>query len=86
MAGTAIQIGASVLPWSQQTLAFRNPRPGKATIVNHSAKGAAVDAAQARARTHVHDAAGATGPPPDGHLVDEAVQQALGGGFDALNF
>ena len=33
----AIQIGASVLPWSRQTLAFRKPRPGKATIVNAAA-------------------------------------------------
>lgn len=41
----AIQIGASVLPWSQKTLAFRNPRPGKATIVNHDTHAAAVDAA-----------------------------------------
>ena len=41
----AIQIGASVLPWSKQTLAFRQPRPGKSTIVNHTAKAAAVDAA-----------------------------------------
>lgn len=45
----AIQIGASVLPWSRQTLAFRNPRPGKATIVNETAKGAAVDAAYVNA-------------------------------------
>ena len=45
----AIQIGASVLPWSQKTLAFRNPRPGAATIVNHGSKGAAVDAAYVNA-------------------------------------
>lgn len=45
----AIQVGASVLPWSQKTLAFRNPRPGGATIVNHTAKGAAVDAAYVNA-------------------------------------
>jgi 2-methylcitrate dehydratase PrpD len=45
----AIQIGASVLPWSQKTLAFRNPRPGKATIVNAQTKGAAVDAAYVNA-------------------------------------
>ncbi len=45
----AIQIGASVLPWSRQTLAFRKPRPGKATIVNAADKGAAVDAAYVNA-------------------------------------
>lgn len=45
----AIQIGASVLPWSQKTLAFRNPRPGKATVVNAIAKAAAVDAAYVNA-------------------------------------
>ena len=45
----AIQIGASVLPWSKQTLAFRRPHPGKATIVNHRAKAAAVDAAYVNA-------------------------------------
>lgn len=45
----AIQIGASMLPWSQKTLTFRNPRPGKATIVNHAEKGAAVDAAYVNA-------------------------------------
>lgn len=45
----AIQIGASVLPWSQKTLAFRNPRPGKATVVNHATKAAAVDAAYVNA-------------------------------------
>ena len=45
----AIQIGASVLPWSRQTLAFRNPRPGQATVVNHTAKAAAVDAAYVNA-------------------------------------
>lgn len=45
----AIQVGASVLPWSQKTLAFRNPRPGKATIVNHDTPAAAVDAAYVNA-------------------------------------
>jgi len=32
----AVQIGASQLPWSKKTLAFRKPRPGKATIVGES--------------------------------------------------
>ena len=41
----AIQIGASVLPWSQQTFQFRAPRPGKATIANSNQTAAAVDAA-----------------------------------------
>ena len=41
----AIQIGASQLPWSQKTRAFRNPRPGKATIVGEAGTAAAVDAA-----------------------------------------
>lgn len=41
----AIQIGASQLPWSRQTRAFRNPRPGRATIVGEATKAAAVDAA-----------------------------------------
>ena len=41
----AIQIGASVLPWSRQTLGFRRPRPGKSTIVNRETKAATVDAA-----------------------------------------
>jgi 2-methylcitrate dehydratase PrpD len=41
----AIQIGASQLPWSRQTLAFRRPRPGKATIVGQASKATAVDAA-----------------------------------------
>lgn len=45
----AIQIGASVLPWSRQTLAFRRPHPGKATIVNAKDKVAAVDAAYVNA-------------------------------------
>ena len=34
----AIQIGASQLPWSKKTRAFRNPRPGKATIVGEAAQ------------------------------------------------
>jgi 2-methylcitrate dehydratase PrpD len=41
----AIQIGASQLPWSKQTRSFRNPRPGKATIVGETTKAAAADAA-----------------------------------------
>ena len=41
----ANQIGAARLPWSQKTRAFRNPRPGKATIVGEATKSAAVDAA-----------------------------------------
>lgn len=41
----ANQIGASRLPWSRQTRAFRNPRPGRATIVGEATKAAAVDAA-----------------------------------------
>ncbi|WP_370045732.1 MULTISPECIES: MmgE/PrpD family protein [Salipiger] len=42
----AIQIGASQLPWSQKARAFRDPRPGKATIVGDGeTKAAAVDAA-----------------------------------------
>ena len=41
----AIQIGASQLPWSKQTRAFRNPRPGKATIVAKGPTASAVDAA-----------------------------------------
>lgn len=45
----AIQIGASVLPWSQKTLAFRRPHDGKATIVNHSKKATAVEAAYVNA-------------------------------------
>jgi 2-methylcitrate dehydratase PrpD len=45
----AIQVGASVLPWSQKTLTFRNPREGKATIVNATQKAAAVDAAYVNA-------------------------------------
>lgn len=41
----AVQVGASQLPWSKKTRAFRNPRPGKATIVGESGTAAAVDAA-----------------------------------------
>ena len=41
----ANQIGSSRLPWSRQTRQFRNPRPGKATIVGETATAAAVDAA-----------------------------------------
>ncbi len=41
----AIQIGAQQLPWSRQARAFRNPRPGGATIVGEAGKAAAVDAA-----------------------------------------
>lgn len=41
----AIQVGASVLPWSRRTRAFRAPRPGMATIVGEASKAAAVDAA-----------------------------------------
>lgn len=41
----AIMVGASQLPWSRQTRAFRNPRPGKATIVGEGTKVAAADAA-----------------------------------------
>lgn len=41
----AIQIGASQLPWSRQTRAFRDPRPGKATIVGEALTAAAADAA-----------------------------------------
>lgn len=41
----AIQIGASQLPWSKKALAFRAPRPGKATVVGETATAAAVDAA-----------------------------------------
>ena len=41
----ANQIGAAQLPWSQQTRKFRNPRPGKATIVGETGKVAAVEAA-----------------------------------------
>jgi 2-methylcitrate dehydratase PrpD len=45
----AIQLGASLLPWSQKTLAFRNPHPGKATIVNSDVKATAVEAAYVNA-------------------------------------
>jgi 2-methylcitrate dehydratase PrpD len=45
----AIQIGASQLPWSRQTLAFRKPRLGKATIVGSPTKADAVDAAYVNA-------------------------------------
>lgn len=41
----AIQVGASQLPWSRKTRQFRNPRPGKATIVGEAATAAAIDAA-----------------------------------------
>lgn len=41
----AIMAGASQLPWSQKTRAFRNPRPGQSTIVGEHTKAAAVDAA-----------------------------------------
>jgi 2-methylcitrate dehydratase PrpD len=41
----AIQIGASQLPWSKKTLAFRKPRPGSATVVGETRTAAAVDAA-----------------------------------------
>jgi 2-methylcitrate dehydratase PrpD len=41
----AIQIGASQLPWSRQARAFRDPRPGKATIVGEGTQAAAADAA-----------------------------------------
>ncbi len=45
----AIQIGASQLPWSRQTRSFRNPRPGRATIVAEGAGASAVDAAYVNA-------------------------------------
>lgn len=41
----AIQVGASVLPWSQKTRQFRNPHAGLATIVNDTFKAEAKDAA-----------------------------------------
>jgi 2-methylcitrate dehydratase PrpD len=41
----AIQVGASQLPWSKQVRAFRNPRPGSATIVGEGMRAAAADAA-----------------------------------------
>lgn len=41
----AIQIGASVLPWSKKTLEFRQPRQGGSTIVGETTKAAASDAA-----------------------------------------
>jgi 2-methylcitrate dehydratase PrpD len=41
----AIQIGASQLPWSKKARAFRNPRPGKSTIVAEATQASAVDAA-----------------------------------------
>ncbi|MFO1189627.1 MAG: MmgE/PrpD family protein [Alphaproteobacteria bacterium] len=41
----AIQIGASQLPWSRQVREFRNPRPGRATIVGETTKASAADAA-----------------------------------------
>jgi 2-methylcitrate dehydratase PrpD len=37
--------GSARLPWSRQVRAFRNPRPGKSTIVGETAKVAAADAA-----------------------------------------
>jgi 2-methylcitrate dehydratase PrpD len=45
----AIMVGASQLPWSKKTREFRNPLPGKATLVAESAKGSAVDAAYVNA-------------------------------------
>lgn len=41
----AIQLGASVLPWSRQTRVFRRPHPGRATIVNEGPCASAVEAA-----------------------------------------
>lgn len=41
----AIQIAAQQLPWSRQARAFRDPRPGGATIVGEATKAAAIDAA-----------------------------------------
>jgi len=41
----AIQIGASQLPWSKQVRQFRDPRPGRATIVGEPVKASAADAA-----------------------------------------
>ena len=41
----AIQIGASQLPWSKKARDFRNPRPGKATIVAEATQASAVHAA-----------------------------------------
>lgn len=41
----AVQLGAVRLPWSVKARAFRNPRPGRATIVGEATKAAAVDAA-----------------------------------------
>src|SRR5271166_897433 len=45
----AIMVGASQLPWSKKTREFRNPLPGKATLVAESAKASAVDAAYVNA-------------------------------------
>jgi 2-methylcitrate dehydratase PrpD len=41
----ANQAGAVQLPWSKKTRAFRNPRPGGATIVGESQRALAADAA-----------------------------------------
>lgn len=41
----AIQLGVSQLSWSQQVRAFRDPRPGKSTIVADALKASAADAA-----------------------------------------
>lgn len=41
----AIQIGASQLPWSKQVRDFREPGPGKATVVAEDTKASAADAA-----------------------------------------
>lgn len=41
----AVQVGASQLPWSKKTRQFRDPRPGKATIVGEDMKASASDAA-----------------------------------------
>lgn len=41
----AIQIGAAQLPWSRQSVAFRRPLAGKATIVGEAQPARAVDAA-----------------------------------------
>ncbi|QKS00614.1 MmgE/PrpD family protein [Sphingomonas sp. CL5.1] len=41
----AIQIGASRLPWSRQARAFRDPRPGTATIAGEAFRARAADAA-----------------------------------------
>lgn len=41
----AIQVGASQLPWSQKVLAFRQPRPGRSSVVLGDQLAAAADAA-----------------------------------------